>query len=137
MKWKMIRSCRPNISPIATRKEFFAKLMEFPNVESRLNRIDLDVEGCEYGLWHLLLDLLHEAIERSDWDRLTKIVRIYAGVHRVGQRSEMFEAMYVAFEEDIKLPKDREKLRHFWRPFPRELADYLKVQVFFGSGKQS
>ena len=128
MKWKKTRGWRRSIPRIATREQFAAAIAALPGAQARLNRID-PVEDPSYWLWKLLLHLLHEAVEQSNWDRLGRIVSIYAGVYRVGPRSEMFNSMYVSFEEDIKLPTDCEKLRDFWRPFPRELAQDLKATL--------
>lgn len=131
MKRKKVRSWRPVIAPIATREQFVAAIAPLPGAQARLNRIDW-AEDPNYWLWELLLNLLHEAVEKSNWDLLTKVIHIYAGVSRVGERGQMYHLMTEAFEEHIRPPEDREKLRHFWRPFPRELADYLKGQWFFG-----
>ncbi len=131
MKWKKTRSWRPVVPPIATREQSVEAIAALPGAQARLDRIDF-TEDSNYWLWTLLLDLLHNAVEQSKWDQLTKIIHICAGVSQVGERGQMYHLMSEAFEEHIRIPKDPEILRHFWRPFPRELAEHLKGQWFFG-----
>jgi hypothetical protein len=58
--------------------------------------------------------------------RLRKLLSIYDAVMLAGKRSEMFESSYVAFLEDIRLPKEREQLREFWQHAPKIFAKEIK-----------
>ena len=85
MKWKKTRSWRPVVPPIATREQSVEAIAALPGAQARLDRIDF-TEDSNYWLWTLLLDLLHNAVEQSKWDQLTKIIHICAGVSQVGER---------------------------------------------------
>jgi hypothetical protein len=39
-------------------------------------------------------------------------------VQLAGKRGEMWDACYVAFLEDVRLPEDRADLRKFWQVCP-------------------
>ena len=68
-----------------------------------------------YGLWGVLLHLVHDAIAARDWSSVRELLKLYDSVQLAGKRGEMWEASYVAFLEDVRLPGDRADLREFWR----------------------
>jgi hypothetical protein len=93
----------------------------------RLNLLqEIGQPTAPYGLWHELLDCVREAMDASDWPALRSLLAIYDAVERAGERSEMYESSYVAFLEDLPLPKDPAQLREFWRHCPPLLMAELK-----------
>jgi hypothetical protein len=71
-----------------------------------------------YGLWGVLLHLVHEAIAAEDWPSIGELLKLYDRAQAAGKRGEMWEACYAAFLEDIRLPDDPAKLRKFWQVCP-------------------
>ena len=71
-----------------------------------------------YGLWAVLLCLVHDAIALHDWSSVGDLLKLYDFVELAGKRGEMWEASYVAFLEDVRLPQEPADLRKFWRVCP-------------------
>ena len=86
-----------------------------PDLQSMITR---ESSLLSYGLWSVLLHLVHEAIANKDWSSVGELLKIYDSVDLAGKRGEMWEASYVAFLEDVRLPEDRADLREFWRVCP-------------------
>jgi hypothetical protein len=104
---------------IETRRQFADALTAVPYAATRLSYpIDPDEPLADYGLWSALCGLVNSAIEESDWAALGSLLALYDGVERAGPRGEMVVASYVAFLEDVHLPKDPAALREFWRHSP-------------------
>ena len=108
---------------IKTRREFLEALRSVPFAAARLPeqeyRLTHDGDLSDYGLWHTLTDFVNEAIAGSDWAALPGLLSLYDAVERVGPRSEMYDASYVAFLEDVRLPTEPARLRQLWRSAPR------------------
>ena len=101
---------------IRTREEFRAALEAIPAAAELLGREEPQLN--EYRLWFVLRDAVNGAVEQRDWETLGRLLELYEGVARVGRKSEMHEASYVAFLEDVRLPKDPADLRRFWLHSP-------------------
>ena len=71
-----------------------------------------------YGLWGVLLHLVNDAIALHDWSSVGELLKLYDCVQSAGKRGEMWEASYVAFLEDVRLPQGPADLRKFWQVSP-------------------
>ena len=121
---------------IRTCDEFEAALRRVPFAQARLPDLDWlvttgDMTGRAYGLWHLLLRLVHDAIAQRDWWSVGELLKLYDSVQLAGRRGEMSEASYVAFLEDVRLPDDPAELRKFWQACPpvflREIQEHRGI----------
>lgn len=112
---------------IKTRNDFLDALHAIPFAAGRIrDHVLLDEPLSEYSLWQLLKDLVHEALDEADWPALRALLALYDAVKQTGPRSEMYEASYVAFLEDIRLPTDPAQCREFWRHAPPAFAAAIK-----------
>ena len=92
---------------ITTRAAFADAIRAVPFAAARVRRDARLFEPLSAdSLWHLLIALVNEAIERSDWPALRSLPDLYDAVDRSGTRGEMYEASYVAFLEDLRLPSN-------------------------------
>ena len=113
---------------IKTTDEFANALGKVPFAATRANAFrELERTAGSYALWGTLLDLVHDAVAECDWDAVACTAGPYDAVARVGQSSEMFEAQYVAFLEDVRLPTDPTALRAFWRHAPPLFTSHIKA----------
>jgi hypothetical protein len=71
-----------------------------------------------YGVWGVFLHLVHDAIAAKDWSSVGELLKLYDSVQLVGKRGEMWEACYVVFLEDVRLPEEPADLRKFWQVCP-------------------
>lgn len=85
-----------------------------------------EMPGYSYGLWSLFLHLVHEAIAQRDWASLGEMLRLYDHVQSTGKAGEMYEASYVGFLEDVRLPTAPADLRKFWLACPSILLRELR-----------
>jgi hypothetical protein len=89
--------------------EFEIALRAVPFASARLAAFeshlhDTQIEQADllpYALWSALLSFVHDAIAQPDWRAFHELTKLYDAVERVGRRSEMYEASYVAFLEDV------------------------------------
>lgn len=112
-------------SRLTTRQSFLESLSAVLNEDSLL-ATPLDQPGGDYALWAVLLERVNDAITAADWPRLRTLLGLYDAVERAGRRGEMYEASYVAFLEDVRLPNDPASLREFWRHAPPLFTAALK-----------
>jgi hypothetical protein len=112
-------------SRLATRQSFLESLHAVLNEDPPLTT-PLDQPGGDYALWAVLLSRVNDAIAATDWPRLRTLLELYDGVERAGERGEMYDASYVAFLEDVRLPNTPAALREFWRHVPPLFAAALK-----------
>jgi hypothetical protein len=101
----------------------FAKA-RLASVESRFD--ERDPRFRPSALWGALLDLVHAAISESDWNGLKSLLVLYDVAMKPGERSEMWDASYFAFLEDVRLPTEPARLREVWRHSPRRFIDDIK-----------
>src|SRR5688500_440913 len=98
---------RPPVSKrIQTCDEFEAALERVRFARERLPDLQWLVTTREmplrsYGLWGVLLHLVHDAIALHDWSSVGELLKLYDCVQSAGKRGEMWEASYVAFLEDV------------------------------------
>jgi hypothetical protein len=108
------------LKSIRTKQEFHDALCAAsPRADAELQSLSpIKEPGTEYQLWGVLLRLVHAAIDAADWNAVRSLLALYDAVERAGKRGEMYESSYVAFLEDVTLPKDPAALRQFWRHAP-------------------
>lgn len=117
--------------PIKTCDDFQAALQRIPFAKNRIAQLDSHIDPKElpllpYGLWHFLLDLVHQAISQQDWPATRALLNLYDQVQKAGKKSQMFEASYVAFLEDVRPPADPAHLRYFWQACPPTFLNDLQ-----------
>jgi hypothetical protein len=96
-----------------------------PVLKALLDQMDteewLEVRNEPYRLWFLYRDGVELAIRDESWDELRRLFDLYDAVNREGKKGEMFDSSYVAFVEDVQLPKDRVQLMRVLRLMPESL----------------
>lgn len=120
---------------ISTMAEFVKALRAVPFASARLDgtyayaisAFEGGKELADYGLWNALLSLVHRAADAGDWTAVRSLLTLYDDVERAGRRGEMYEAKYVAFLEDVRLPDEPALLREFLRNSPPAFAAALKA----------
>lgn len=102
---------------IATCDEFAAALLTLPygNALRSESAFNSTCELRSYALWRELCDRVNEAIQRRDWMAVRQLTTLYDRAMLAEKKGEMWEASYVTFLEDVRLPEDRSDLREFWR----------------------
>ena len=110
---------------LSTRQEFLESLRSVLKEDPPLTT-PVDRPGADYALWAALLSRVNDSIAAADWGRVRDLLELYDAVERAGQRGEMYEASYVAFLEDVRLPSDPAALREFWRYAPPLFSAALK-----------
>ena len=117
---------------IKTCDEFENALRAVPFAKARLAAFEDDLRDrrvnhpdlLPYALWGALREWVGTAVESQQWTAFHSLLQLYDSVQRVGKRSEMFEACYVAFLEDVYIPNDPAQRREFFRhSTPVFLAD--------------
>lgn len=112
---------------IKTREDFVDALHAIPFAAARIRgHVLLDEPLSEYSLWHLSKELVHEALDESNWPALRSLLALYDAVKQAGPRSEMYEASYVAFIGDIRIPVDPAQRRELWPHAPPVFATEIK-----------